>query len=321
MKKDVFRFLVSLLSVGAMLFILDRVGARVMWWVNQHTHDVSGPKIRMMTDSVDADFVMMGTSRCNSHYVPAILADSLRLTVYNGGVDASGCIFAHYFLLQQLLRHHSPKMVGLDVLPNDYMVNPSSFNTMGFFAPYIGRSKEADEVFHEAGTYWYYQISHLYRYNSKAVSNLAGLLVNRQNHVDRGYLPGPPPPIFPDRLRTDVPDVLEVDSLKINYLEKFITQCQQRGILVFFVVSPSYTKVSPGLYDPLKDVAHRHGIPFFDYHTARLFHDHPDYFRDHNHLWDRGARLYSSRFAHDLKLWWERQNDANHSQADSGPTS
>ncbi len=321
MKKDVFRFLVSLLSVGAMLFVLDRVGARVMWWVNQHTHDVSGPKIRMMADSVDAEFVMMGTSRCNSHYVPSILADSLPLTVYNGGVDASGCIFAHYFLLQQLLRHHSPQLVGLDVLPNDYMVNPSSFNTMGFFAPYIGRSKEADEVFHEAGTYWYYQISHLYRYNSKAVSNLAGLLVNRQAHVDRGYLPGPPPPIFPAQLGREGSDVPCVDTLKVKYLEMFISQCQQRGIRVFFVVSPSYTKASPSLYDPLKDVARRHGIPFFDYHTVGLFHDHPDYFRDHGHLWDRGARLYSSRFAHDLKLWWEQQNVADGSPNSSGPAS
>ena len=321
MKKDVFRFLVSLLSVGAMLFVLDRVGARVMWWVNQHTHDVSGPKIRMMADSVDAEFVMMGTSRCNSHYVPSILADSLPLTVYNGGVDASGCIFAHYFLLQQLLRHHSPQLVGLDVLPNDYQVNPSSFNTMGFFAPYIGRSKEADEVFHEAGTYWYYQISHLYRYNSKAVSNLAGLLVNRQAHVDRGYLPGPPPPIFPAQLGREGSDVLCVDTLKVKYLEKFISQCQQRGIRVFFVVSPSYTKASPSLYDPLKDVARRHGIPFFDYHTAGLFHDHPDYFRDHGHLWDRGARLSSSRFAHDLKLWWEQQTEAEESLNSSGPAS
>ena len=321
MKKDVFRFLVSLLSVGAMLFVLDRVGARVMWWINQHTHDVSGPKIRMMADSVDAEFVMMGTSRCNSHYVPSILADSLPLTIYNGGVDASGCIFAHYFLLQQLLRHHSPQLVGLDVLPNDYQVNPSSFNTMGFFAPYIGRSKEADEVFHEAGTYWYYQISHLYRYNSKAVSNLAGLLVNRQAHVDRGYLPGPPPPIFPAQLGREGSDVLCVDTLKVKYLEKFISQCQQRGIRVFFVVSPSYTKASPSLYDPLKDVARRHGIPFFDYHTAGLFHDHPDYFRDHGHLWDRGARLYSSRFAHDLKLWWEQQTEAEESLNSSGPAS
>lgn len=321
MKKDVFRFLVSLLSVGAMLFVLDRVGARVMWWINQHTHDVSGPKIRMMADSVDAEFVMMGTSRCNSHYVPSILADSLHLTVYNGGVDASGCIFAHYFLLQQLLRHHSPQLVGLDVLPNDYQVNPSSFNTMGFFAPYIGRSKEADEVFHEAGTYWYYQISHLYRYNSKAVSNLAGLLVNRQAHVDRGYLPGPPPPIFPAQLGREGSDVPCVDTLKVKYLEMFISQCQQRGIRVFFVVSPSYTKASPSLYDPLKDVARRHGIPFFDYHTVGLFHDHPDYFRDHGHLWDRGARLYSSRFAHDLKLWWEQQNVADGSPNSSGPAS
>ena len=275
----------------------------------------------MMADSVDAEFVMMGTSRCNSHYVPSILADSLHLTVYNGGVDASGCIFAHYFLLQQLLRHHSPQLVGLDVLPNDYMVNPSSFNTMGFFAPYIGRSKEADEVFHEAGTYWYYQISHLYRYNSKAVSNLAGLFVNRQAHVDRGYLPGPPPPIFPAQLGREGSDVPCVDTLKVKYLEMFISQCQQRGIRVFFVVSPSYTKASPSLYDPLKDVARRHGIPFFDYHTAGLFHDHPDYFRDHGHLWDRGARLYSSRFAHDLKLWWEQQTEAEESLNSSGPAS
>ena len=62
-----------------------------------------------------------------------------------------------------------------------------------------------------------------------------------------------------------------------------------------------YTKVDPTHYDVLKYLAKRNQIQFLDYHTVGLFHDHPEYFRDSAHLWDKGARIYSSRFASDLK--------------------
>lgn len=67
------------------------------------------------------------------------------------------------------------------------------------------------------------------------------------------------------------------------------------------MVSPAYSKADTNLYAALKDVAKEHGIPFFDYHTQGLFLNHPDYFKDNEHLWDKSARLYTSIFAHDLR--------------------
>lgn len=290
----------SLLFITVALFAVDRMGGQLMWWVNQHTQDLSGPKLRYLANEVKADMILLGTSRCNFHYVPSILEDSIDMSVYNGGIDASNCIYAHYFVLNQILLHHTPKMICLELMTNDYARQPNSFETTSFFAPYIGRSERADSVFRDAGTYWSYQFSHLYRHNAKAVSNIGGLLVNKQQESQAGYIPLPQPAFPPKSLnRADKPEA--TDQLKVQYLRKFVALCQSRHIRLAFMVSPAYSKADANLYAVLKDVAKEHGIPFFDYHTQGLFLNHPDYFKDNEHLWDKSARLYTSIFAHDLR--------------------
>ena len=91
------------------------------------------------------------------------------------------------------------------------------------------------------------------------------------------------------------------DDNKIVYLQRFISYCKQKGILLILVVSPKYTKVAPDCYATPKKIAEDNGIPFLDYHTHALYHTHPEYFKDINHLYDKGARLFSSAFAFDLK--------------------
>ena len=103
-----------------------------MWWVNQHTQDMSGPKLKYLANEVDADIVLLGTSRCNFHYVPSILSDSIGMSVYNGGIDASNCIYAHYFVLNQILLHHTPKIICLELMTSDYAVSANSFETTSF---------------------------------------------------------------------------------------------------------------------------------------------------------------------------------------------
>lgn len=292
----------SLLFVIIALFAADRIGGQIMWWVNQHTRDITGPKLRYLADEADTDVILLGTSRCNFHYVPSILSDSIDMSVYNGGVDGSDCIYSHYFLLNQILTHHTPKIIGLEVSTNDYEVSPEPFKKTSYFAPYFGRSERADSVYRDAGTYWAYRLCHLYRYNAKAVSNLAGLLVNRQQGEDAGYNPLPQPGSVPsDLIKADTPE--SVDELKLQYVRRFITLCKDRNITLVFMVSPSYTEAGTGLYGPLKQLAEENGIPFFDYHTKGLFYNHPEYFRDNGHMWDKGARLYTSIFAHDLKQY------------------
>lgn len=298
------KLLGSLLFIVIALFAVDRIGGQIMWWVNQHTKDISGPKIKYLVNEVDEDVVLLGTSRCNFHYVPSILSDSIGMSVYNGGIDGSNCIYSHYFVLNQILLHHTPKMVCLELMTNDYAVTENPFEKTSFFAPYIGRSERADSVFREAGNYWSYRICHLYRYNAKAVSNIGGFFVNKQQESESGYIPMPQPAYTPERLEK-IHEFKNIDGLKLQYIRKFIMLCKSHNIALVFMVSPSYSEADTNLYRTLKDVAKENEIPFFDYHTQGLFLNYPEYFKDNEHMWDKGARIYTSIFAHDLKHYIE----------------
>ena len=294
------KLLISILFILVGLFVVDRLGGEAMWWVNQHTHDVSGPKIKYLVNDVHEDVVMMGTSRCNSHYVPSIISDSIGMSVYNGGIDASDNIYSHYIMLNHILDIHKPKVLCLEVQTSDVLKQASPFNCISFFAPYIGRNEKADSVFKLAGKYWQYRISHLYRYNAKAISNIAGLAINRHAGGDNGYIPNPKPANFPKEYpyyKTNK----NKDSLKIDYLNRFISLCKQNKVKLVFTIAPSYNKVDSDYYGILKIIAQKNNIPFLDYHTQGLFLDHPEYFRDLTHMWDKGSRIYSSIFAGDLK--------------------
>lgn len=294
------KFLCSLFFIIAGLFITDRIGGIAMNWVSNHTDDVLGPKLRYIHNDIHEDVVFMGASRCHHHYLPSIIADSLGMSVYNAGVGGSDNIFSHYVVLCHILRRYTPKVICLEVMPTDYCPQEDPFKVLSFFAPLYGCCESADSVYRLAGTYWRYKVSHLYRYNAKASSNIIGLALDRQTGNDNGYIPLPRPGHFPtEPAREEIKS--EIDSLKVEYIGRFISLCRNRQIQLVFTVSPKFTLVDPGYYDILKEIAHKNNIPFMDYHTEALYIDHPEYFKDISHLWDEGARLYSSVFAGDLK--------------------
>ena len=142
------KFIASILFVLIGVFAVDRIGGMAMWWVNQHKHDVSGPKIKYLVNDVHEDVVLMGTSRCNLHYVPSIISDSLGVSVYNGGIDASNNIYAHYIKLNHILAIHKPKVICLELMTSDFAEDKDPFRTVTFFAPYFGRNQRVDSVFY-----------------------------------------------------------------------------------------------------------------------------------------------------------------------------
>ena len=298
---------ISILFILVGLFIIDRAGGMAMWWVNQHTKDVTGPKMRYLIDDFHEDVLLMGTSRCNSHYVPSIISDTLGMSVYNGGIDGSKNIFSHYIMLCHILASHTPKVICLEVQQSDFDKERDPFTCITFFAPYFGKNAQADSVFRLAGKYWPYRISHLYRFNAKATSNLAGLVVSRLDNSNNGYVPYAPPAHFPNTLNYKNTSE-DVDSLKLEYVQKFINLCKEKEVRLIFTISPMYAKIDSDYYKCIENIARKNDIPILNYHTAGLYQDHPDYFHDSNHLWDKGARLYSSVFAGDLKIIIGKEN-------------
>jgi len=294
------KFILSFVFIIVGLFVVDRIGGVGMSWVNGHTKDVLGPKLQYLRQDIHEDVVLMGASRCHHHYLPSILSQTLRMSVYNAGIGGSNNIFSHYMVLCHILARHTPKIICLEVMTTDYCQQSDAFNALSFFAPLFGYNESADSIYRLTGYYYKYHLSHLYRYNAKASSNLLGLVLNRQSGNDNGYIPLPKPNQFPKK-----PTIEEarndIDSLKIRYIQRFADICHERGIKLIFMVSPKFTTVDSSHYNILKDIAKKNGIPFLDYHTCRLYHNHAEYFKDISHLWDEGARLFSWLFANDLK--------------------
>jgi hypothetical protein len=294
------KFVGYLFCIICLWFVFDRIGGTAMWWLNQRSLDSTSPKIREIVESVDADVVIMGTSRCNCHYVPSILQDTLGMTTYNAGIDGSDNIFAQYMALCYLLQRHKPKVLCLEVQNSFIEEEESAFRTTGFFAPYFGLNEKADHVFRLSGDYWLYQISHLYRFNTKVLANLTGQVKSHWYQNESGYLPKERPVVFPSPAHWGEEEVI-VNETKVQYLKMFVDECRTNGIALCFVISPAYGIAEPSYYAQLHAFADSLNIPLLDYHTSGLFIDHQEYFKDCFHLWDEGARLYSSIFASDLK--------------------
>lgn len=295
------KLFLSIIIIISGIFIVDRIGAKAMWWVNQHTSENTGFKIRTMINDVNADVLLMGTSRCNRHYVPSIISDSIRMSVYNGGIDASDNIYAHYTLLNLILQRYKPKVICLEVSTNDFTNPQDPFSTVSFFAPYFGNNEQSDSIFLLAGLYWQYKLFHLFRFNAKATSNIAGLYVTPQDVGKDGYVPSPQPTHFIEEEATSAEFVGPTDNQKILFIQRFIDICKREHIKLIFTISPAYTVVKRTHYSKLKYIATKNGIPLLDYHSNGVFLDHPEYFEDKAHLWGKGASLYSKLFASSLK--------------------
>ncbi len=294
------KFLYSLFVIFILWFAIDRIGGAAMQWVVWHTNEHFSKKVCKIVSNVDADILLLGTSRCENHYVPSIISDSTGMSVYNAGISGSGCIHFQYVTLSHILRYHTPKVVVLDTGESEFAESDYKLSMLNFYAPHIGRCAAADSIFQWAGILNRNRFSHLYRYHSLSNVAIARLFLPENTREDEGYTPIDQPPSYPDD-PGDVQQQLPCDEQKIATFRRFIHLCRQQHIQLVLSISPSYSLISPLYYNALRVIADEEQIPLLDYDTPGLYTDHPEYFYDNAHLWEKGARLFSQRFAHDLK--------------------
>lgn len=299
------KFCISLLFILVSLFAGDRLISRLLSDNMKYSNDRRIAKLLYETTDISEDVILMGSSRCEHHYVSSILADSLGCTVYNCGW-ANSRIYSYYYLLHQILRVHTPRLICLEVKTSDWLCEDENGNGRMFvvyhYAPFFGRVDEADELFRDLGDYALFKLSSIYRYNADMSEYLSAVLRRKPCPKDEngGYVPMPYPDTELRKLITSRID-RPYNSLKIKYFERFMELCKKHDIAVVICMSPYYSHTSEDLYSVPREIAERYGAAVFDYHSAGLFLDHTEYFRDHLHLNAEGARVYTSIFARDLK--------------------
>lgn len=306
MKKDITRFGISSLITICLLVVVDLavgfVGDRLAWNMPNFSGQIAKDNYRL--HRMDAEVVIIGSSRGAHHYVTSQLNDSIdnllgrHVTVYNAAIQGkfanSNCCAA-----EVILSRYRPKLVIFD-MPENQMQIMDVASDIGFSSPYYWTDTIVRRYLDNVSLLNKITMkSSLCRYNSKVFRILSSYL----QHIpkDDGYAP-----MYGCAIDTlNSPNVLpKEEAVSLNpysviNLENVFNKCKEKGVPLIMVCSPKYKPNKEN--NLLAELCKKHDVIFIDYCDSELFNTHPLWFHDAGHLNDEGAHVYTDLFFTTIK--------------------
>jgi hypothetical protein len=255
------------------------------------------------------EILIFGSSRAAFHYVPTIISKETQLSVYNVGREGTGIYFCYAALLGTLERY-KPKVVVLDLDFRDFYLRGGNFGPDVFkeLLPYYGKiNHEFDSLI----TPNYYDVlfcqSNLYKYNKKFFNVISGSLEKEKNNMS-GYRPL--------KGKWDgVANKLESDDFKksielIQTTNAFIKKAHEYGVVVVITLSPSFKEVPSEFFEYINTLPSTYNIKVLNHFRNPLILNHQEYFKDEEHLNEKGAEEFSKILGNELKNIL-KMNDTN----------
>ena len=296
MEKSFRRFLIIALAIIATVVVCDFCLGKAMNWVMpQISNQGDTGKTYFSLNEVDTPIVIVGSSRAAHHYVSSMISDSLGYETYNVGRD--GCFFSYnYCVINSILDRYSPRLIiwenSMDCLYE------SSADPLENLYPYYGVNPWVteciDEDYSMAGRVSL--ISNMYKYNS-ILHRIVSRFIHKDTIVDRtkcGY-----DPLVPkvNQLILSHSDHHEttISQLKRNRLLLTLKRAQNLGVKIVMVDSPIYKEMAPYSKSQLelRNICNEYNALLLNNTQLEEFHKCPEYFNDHTHLNDYGAKEYT----------------------------
>lgn len=248
------------------------------------------------------DMLIIGASPATHHYIPALLKDSLNMSVRNLGKDGA-FLYCQICQVRLILDRYTPKYIIWDL--NDdclsHNLDWGDFMEISDYFPYR-LNDFSKTVINEMGPFQRVSMqSNLYRYNSKLPEYLFSFVSGRNSQL--GYVPLPAEQAFSPE-KTDNKVAENIHPLKARLLEEVLGLCREKGCRMILATSPRLADdgvQQSGQYEALCAIAQRLSIPYFNYHTDSRFFNDLSLFRDTDHLNERGAVLYTNCIIEDLR--------------------
>ncbi|MDO4950221.1 MAG: hypothetical protein Q4E55_08715 [Bacteroidales bacterium] len=271
--------------------VMDRL------WNNMPDTVYQAARTNTSLNRVEADVIVLGSSRAVHHYVTSILEDSLGTSVYNCGHDGMDLIYCDV-VLDAIVKRHKPKIVILDMAEG--YLNGHSKDRLDCLMPYIKSDSYISEIMEElkGGSFTGLKLCNMYRYNDR-VLNMACAYKSALDS-EKGYTPkdgksalvGKEP-----QISTPIKES-EVDELEVAHLVHLIETCEANGIQLYIVNSPRYNIVEDAMAYT-KSLCSGRSVTFLDYSSLLL--EHPEMFRDSAHMLDNGAKAFTKELAMEMK--------------------
>lgn len=255
------------------------------------------------------DILFIGSSRTLYHVNPKIIDSALNSNSYNAGVDGARLPEMNLMFKSYMVNHPAPKIVVADLSTTAFCLDENAFFNPNIYYPWL----ESDIVYNSIAPY-------------KRVRLLKTLpflqLTEWDDHMRQGALTGltgkekPLPAYYKGHLESGTDTILLPFKMRylttdwpvhpegVALLDEIIDLCRKHSIKLIFTYSPVYRlkdeKVNEAFFPTVDRICDENDIPFFNYRQIPMNTDHL-IFRDEHHLNTKGANIYSTLLAADLK--------------------
>ena len=247
-------------------------------------------------DSTKAEILIFGSSRANHHYVPELFENGLKMSYYNTGRDGNFIMY-NYAVFKAILKRYAPKIIILDINPDEFYSNKTGYDRLSSLLPYYENHPEIRNIINLRSPYEKYKLlSAIYPFNSTLLTiGIGNLEINKNRKPDhKGYvaLLGK---MEKTNLNTFNNPSGSIDFNKVHALDSISELCFINKVKLFLCYSPVYGKVCKTNVDSLiSKIADKYKFKYFNFSNDHRFINQPSLFRDYDHLNNDGAVKYST---------------------------
>lgn len=278
-------FIVCLIVFDVLFgFVMDRL------WNNMPDTISQTARTNTYLNRVEADVIILGSSRASHHYVPSILEDSLGMSVYNCGMEGMDLIYCDA-VLDAIVKRHTPKIVILD-MAEDYLKGKAK-GRLDCLTPYIKRNPYITSIMKElkGSSSCALELCNMYRYNDKFLNAVSAY--RSVPDTEKGYSPmfGKSDLVGKEPQISTALKESEVDKTEKSHLIHLINICKTNGISLYIVGSPRYNRNEGINMAYIRSMCDRSNVTFLDFSESMIYK--PEMFFDAGHLLDEGAKIFT----------------------------
>ncbi len=287
------KFLLKIILFFAIAVVMDLAFDKMFKLLRHEARGGQTYKNEYLFNNCKDDILILGSSRANHHYVPSVLEDSLGLTCYNAGEEGCGIIPA-YIRYRLVSDRKKPKLIIYEITPGyDYLTDQGGYSSyLGAVRQYADRKEVRDMYLDFSDEFGQLRLlSGMYRNNSCIIKNIKDVF--KPTPDNKGYAPllgviNPQGEVKSQIIHK------AIDTLKLSYIERLISETKSDGVSLAFFISPFFNEQDDMVeYEPIIALSAKYGIPVINNSANKQFVGVTDYFQDYTHLNNNGAVTYT----------------------------
>jgi len=300
------RFLLELLLFSAVLLVLDKGLILVRTYSPAPDMEVDRRLEWVLTNQLQADMLVFGSSRGARSVIAHMLSDSLGVRAYNLSYPGSDITF-HTFLLDQAVAHLQPRphtvLLVVDepteLLRDDYI----NFRSDRLY-PLIKYAPVRDALVKQGEKNGLLnvllvssQLTRSYLFPRQVAFNTMDTILPcgsmPVSFQDTGWNRQYDYYVHPYRVDDEIPE-------KRDHFQRFIHTCQANGLDLVLVFPPNFKVLSDGFEPRIRAFAGAE-VDCMHYDTTLAAYHDPDNFHDVGHVNTAGARVFTQELIQYLK--------------------